>query len=70
MYMDKTRISVSLATVEFKPDGQGTRLVYTEQAVYLDGHDEPAPASTARAPCSTISRPRSSRTPPLDLNPS
>ena len=40
MHMDKTRISVSLGTTEFKPAGQGTRLVYTEQAVYLDGHDD------------------------------
>ena len=38
MHLDKTRISVSLGTTEFKPAGQGTRLVYTEQAVYLDGH--------------------------------
>jgi len=41
MYLDKTRISVSLATVEFKPKGTGTRLVYTEQGVFLDGFDRP-----------------------------
>jgi uncharacterized protein YndB with AHSA1/START domain len=40
MHMDKTRISVSLGTTELKPAGQGTRLVYTEQSVYLDGHDD------------------------------
>ena len=40
MHLDKTRISVSLGTTEFKPDGKGTRLVYTEQAVFLDGHDD------------------------------
>lgn len=40
MRLDKTRISVSLGTTEFKPAGQGTRLVYTEQSVYLDGHDD------------------------------
>ena len=40
MHMDKTRISVSLGTTEFKPAGTGTRLVYTEQAVFLDGHDD------------------------------
>ena len=40
MHLDKTRISVSLGTTEFKPDGQGTRLVYTEQSVFLDGHDD------------------------------
>jgi uncharacterized protein YndB with AHSA1/START domain len=42
MYLDDTRISVSLATVEFKPAGAGTRLVYTEQGAFLDGHDIPA----------------------------
>ena len=40
MHLDKTRISVSLGTTEFKPAGAGTRLVYTEQAVFLDGHDD------------------------------
>ncbi len=42
MHMNETRISVSLATVEFKPAGKDTRLVYTEQAVFLDGFDIPA----------------------------
>ena len=40
MHLDKTRISVSLGTTEFKPAGTGTRLVYTEQAVFLDGYDD------------------------------
>jgi uncharacterized protein YndB with AHSA1/START domain len=40
MHMDKTKISVSLATVEFKPSGTGTKLVYTEQGVFLDGYDD------------------------------
>ena len=40
MHTDKTRISVSLGTTEFKLAGKGTRLVYTEQAVFLDGHDD------------------------------
>lgn len=40
MHLDKSRISVSLGTTEFKPAGTGTRLVYTEQAVFLDGHDD------------------------------
>jgi uncharacterized protein YndB with AHSA1/START domain len=39
MHMDGTRISVSLATVEFKADGDGTRLVFTEQGAFLDGLD-------------------------------
>ena len=40
MHLDKTRISVSLGTTEFKPSGTGTRLLYTEQAVFLDGYDD------------------------------
>ena len=40
MHMDKIRISVSLGTTEFKRAGAGTRLVYTEQAVFLDGYDD------------------------------
>lgn len=39
---DETRISVSLATVEIAAAGESTRLLYTEQAVYLDGGDTPA----------------------------
>jgi uncharacterized protein YndB with AHSA1/START domain len=42
MRMDEKRISVSLATMEVKPDGAGTRLIYTEQGAYLDGFDDPA----------------------------
>jgi uncharacterized protein YndB with AHSA1/START domain len=41
MHMDDMRISVSLATVEFKPAGDGTRLTFTEQGAFLDGLDEP-----------------------------
>jgi uncharacterized protein YndB with AHSA1/START domain len=35
------RISVSLATIEVVAEGKGTRLILTEQGVYLDGHDTP-----------------------------
>ena len=42
MHLDETRISVSLATVELEPAGAGTRLIFTEQAVFLDGADTPA----------------------------
>jgi uncharacterized protein YndB with AHSA1/START domain len=43
MHVEGTRISVSLATVEFTPVGDnGTRLVFTEQGAYLDGHETPA----------------------------
>jgi hypothetical protein len=41
MLRDETRISVSLATVELKPEGAGTRLTFTEQAAFLDGEDQP-----------------------------
>ena len=43
MHLEGTRISVSLATVEFTPLGEtGTRLVFTEQGAFLDGHESPA----------------------------
>jgi uncharacterized protein YndB with AHSA1/START domain len=41
MLLDGTRISVSVATAEFKPERDGTRLVYTEQGAFLDGHEMP-----------------------------
>ena len=41
MYDRDTRISVSLATVEFLALGAGTRVIYTEQAAFLDGRDTP-----------------------------
>jgi uncharacterized protein YndB with AHSA1/START domain len=40
MHLDDKRISVSLATVELKPAGTGTHLVYTEQGAFLDGYDD------------------------------
>jgi uncharacterized protein YndB with AHSA1/START domain len=42
MHLDDRKISVSLATLELKPAGTGTRLVVTEQGAFLDGHDDPA----------------------------
>ena len=39
MFMDDVRISVSLTTIEFRPEGKGTRLVLTEQDAFLDGYD-------------------------------
>jgi uncharacterized protein YndB with AHSA1/START domain len=42
MYADEARISVSVATVEFRREGATTRLVLTEQGVFLDGHDTSA----------------------------
>ena len=41
MRRDGMRLSVSLTTVELLADGDGTRLRYTEQGVFLDGTDTP-----------------------------
>ena len=41
MHLDDKRISVSVATVELKAAGGGTRLVFTEQGAFLDGFDDP-----------------------------
>jgi len=38
---DETRISVSLTTIELIPIGGGTKLVFTEQGAFFDGHDTP-----------------------------
>lgn len=40
MHIDDRKISVSLATMELKPDGAETRLVVTEQGAFLDGYDD------------------------------
>lgn len=37
MRIGDARVSVSLATVEFHAEGTGTRMVFTEQSVFLDG---------------------------------
>jgi uncharacterized protein YndB with AHSA1/START domain len=42
MLVDGIRISVSVATAEFESEGDGTRLVFTEQGAFLDGHEIPA----------------------------
>ncbi|WP_119271024.1 SRPBCC family protein [Taklimakanibacter deserti] len=39
MFIDGKRISASLATIELSPEASGTRLIYTEQAAFLDGAD-------------------------------
>jgi uncharacterized protein YndB with AHSA1/START domain len=40
MRLDGKKISVSLATLEFKAAGSGTRFVMTEQGAFLDGYDD------------------------------
>jgi uncharacterized protein YndB with AHSA1/START domain len=37
MYVDDRLMSVSVATVEFTPEGEGTKLTLTEHGAYLDG---------------------------------
>jgi hypothetical protein len=41
MYADDTRISVSVATIEFAETGDGAALTWTDQGAYLDGIDAP-----------------------------
>ncbi len=40
MHLGAVRISVSLATIEIRPQGPGTRLRFTEQGAFLDGFDD------------------------------
>jgi len=42
MTMNGAPISASLTTIEIAPKGDGTRLIWTEYGVYLDGFDNPA----------------------------
>ena len=39
MHMDGKKISVSLAAIEFHPEGTGTKLRLTEYGLFLDGLD-------------------------------
>jgi uncharacterized protein YndB with AHSA1/START domain len=39
MWVDGHHISTSLTTIVIEPDGESTRLTFTEQAVHLDGLD-------------------------------
>jgi uncharacterized protein YndB with AHSA1/START domain len=41
MTLGDQRISVSLATVEFLPDGKGTIMAFTEQGAFFEGADGP-----------------------------
>jgi uncharacterized protein YndB with AHSA1/START domain len=40
MFLDGKKISTSLATVQFIPDGKKTKLIVTEQGAFLDGYDD------------------------------
>ena len=41
MHIGGNRISVSLATIELKQAGKGTRMTFTEQGAFLDDFDKP-----------------------------
>jgi uncharacterized protein YndB with AHSA1/START domain len=41
LLIDEVRMSVTLVTVEFEPDGEGTRLTLTEHGAFLDGLEDP-----------------------------
>ncbi len=40
MHLNGVKISVSLATIEFKAAGKGTRLLLSETGAFLDGYDD------------------------------
>jgi uncharacterized protein YndB with AHSA1/START domain len=41
MHLGTNRISVSLATIELKKAGKGTKMTFTEQGAFLDDFDKP-----------------------------
>jgi uncharacterized protein YndB with AHSA1/START domain len=42
LHLADAHVSTSLTTVELEPDGDGTRLTFTEQGAFFDGLDDPA----------------------------
>lgn len=40
LFHDADKLSVSLQTIELRPEGSGTRLLHTEQGVYFSGGPE------------------------------
>ncbi len=40
MWLDERKISVSLATIEIRAEGDGTRMVVTEQGCFLGGYED------------------------------
>jgi uncharacterized protein YndB with AHSA1/START domain len=42
LYADGRPATVSLTSVQFRPDGQGTRLELTEHGAFLDGQEQPS----------------------------
>lgn len=48
MLVDDSRISVTVATIEFHGSNSATQLVLTEQGVFLDGHETVAQSSPSQ----------------------
>jgi uncharacterized protein YndB with AHSA1/START domain len=42
LLLDGRLVSVSLTTIEVRPDGAGTHLVFTEHGAFFDGLEDPA----------------------------
>lgn len=42
LLLDDRLVSVSLTTIEFRAEGEGTRLVFTEQGAFFDDLEDPA----------------------------
>ena len=42
MRRDGVRFSISVGTIQFEPHARGTRLLFSEQGVFLDGYEDPA----------------------------
>ena len=42
LLLDGRLISVSLTTIELRPDGEGTQLVFTEHGAFLDDLEDPS----------------------------
>lgn len=41
MFLDDKKLSASIVTLEFAPKGRETLMIFTEQIVFLDGHQDP-----------------------------
>jgi uncharacterized protein YndB with AHSA1/START domain len=42
LWVGDVLLSTSVTSVELRPEGDGTRLVFTEHGVFLDAHEDPA----------------------------
>jgi hypothetical protein len=42
MFVGEVKLSASLTVIELKATGTGTKLTFTEQGAFFDGHEEPS----------------------------